>query len=174
MRNMCLNQKRNKFIIGVLFLGMLIFCGCTAQNYTESDNTCTISINCSTALEHTDILNADLLNLLPEDGWILEPIEIVFIEGDSVFDVLMHTVREYNIHMEYVDTPVYDSAYIEGISNLYEFDAGAQSGWMYRVNGTFPNYGCSGYTIAEGDIIEWVYTCDLGNDVGNNNAERLQ
>jgi hypothetical protein len=78
------------------------------------------------------------------------------------------------IHMEYVDTPIYDSAYIEGINNLYEFDAGAHSGWMYRVNGDFPNYGCSGYSVADGDIIEWVYTCDLGNDVGNDNAERMQ
>ena len=36
----------------------------------------------------------------------------------------------------------------------------------YKVNGWFPNYGCSRYQLKEGDTIEWVYTCDLGVDVG--------
>jgi uncharacterized membrane-anchored protein len=56
--------------------------------------------------------------------------------------------------------------YIQGINNIYEFDAGALSGWMYRVNGWFPNYGASRYVVQQGDVIEWVYTCDLGRDVG--------
>ena len=171
---MCLNQKQNKFIVCLLLLCVFLFCGCDAKTNLDPGTTCMISINCNTALTNSDILNADLLAMLPEDGLILAPTEITLNEGDSVFDVLMRTVREYNIHMEYVDTPLYDSAYIEGIANLYEFDAGTQSGWMYRVNGKFPNYGCSGYAISEGDVIEWVYTCDLGNDVGNDNAERMQ
>ena len=37
---------------------------------------------------------------------------------------------------------------------------------MYKVNGVFPNYGCSKYTLKNGDVVEWVYTCDLGRDVG--------
>ena len=32
------------------------------------------------------------------------------------------------IHMESSFTPVYNSAYIEGIHNLYEFDVGKLSG----------------------------------------------
>ena len=60
--------------------------------------------------------------------------------------------------------------YIEGIHNLYEFDCGDLSGWMYKVNGWFPNYGCSRYQLKQGDVIEWVYTCDLGKDVGGGNA----
>ena len=57
--------------------------------------------------------------------------------------------------------------YIEGIGNLYEFDCGAESGWMYAVNGWFPNYGCSQYALQDGDTVTWVYTCDLGRDVGS-------
>ena len=72
--------------------------------------------------------------------------------------------------MEFSQSPVYETAYIEGIGNLYEFDAGALSGWMYRVNGWFPNYGCSSYQVQDGDVIEWVYTCDLGADVGGGDA----
>jgi hypothetical protein len=35
-------------------------------------------------------------------------------------------------------------------------------------NGWFPNYGCSKYTVQDGDVINWVYTCNLGKDVGDN------
>ena len=71
--------------------------------------------------------------------------------------------------MEYMDTPGYGSAYIEGIHNLYEFDVGELSGWMYSVNGRFPNYGCSQSILQDGDVVCWVYTCDYGADVGGNN-----
>ena len=38
---------------------------------------------------------------------------------------------------------------------------------MYRVNGEFPGVGCSEYRPKDGDVIEWVYSCDLGRDVGD-------
>lgn len=44
------------------------------------------------------------------------------------------------------------------------------SGWMYSVNDWYPNYGCSCYTVQPGDVICWVYTCDLGQDVGGGAA----
>ena len=44
---------------------------------------------------------------------------------------------------------------------------GPESGWMYKVNEWFPNYGCSAYTLKNGDDIVWCYTCNgLGADVG--------
>ena len=67
---------------------------------------------------------------------------------------------------------MYSSVYVEGISNIYEFDCGELSGWMYKVNGWFPNYGCSRYQLKPGDRVEWVYTCDLGDDVGNRFTEK--
>ena len=57
--------------------------------------------------------------------------------------------------------------YVSGINNLYEFDCGKDSGWMYCVNGWYPNYGCSKYTLEDGDTVEWRYTCNLGRDVGD-------
>lgn len=56
--------------------------------------------------------------------------------------------------------------YVQGIHYLYEFSCGPLSGWMYRVDGEFPNYGCSKYELRDGQVIEWVYTCALGSDVG--------
>ncbi len=140
------------------------------QNVTIGDTvyTCTLSISCATILDNMEQLEEEKAPLVPEDGWILEPVEVSFTEGESVFDVLLHTCQENKIHMEYTDTPMYNSAYIEGIHNLYEFDCGSLSGWMYSVNGWFPNYGCSRYALCDGDVVEWVYTCDLGKDVGDN------
>lgn len=132
----------------------------------EKTYTCTFSIECSTILNHLGDLKPDKLECVPSDGVILAPVTVTFYEGESVFDVLQRVCRENGIHMESSWTPIYNSAYIEGIANLYEFDCGNLSGWMFRVNGWYPNYGCSRYELAQGDVVEWRYTCDLGNDIG--------
>ena len=128
--------------------------------------TCTVSISCATILKDPERLDAEKADLVPADGVLLAPVTVEIAEGESVFDVLKRVCRENKIHMEFSETPVYQSAYIEGIGNLYEFDCGEGSGWMYRVNGEFPNVGCSRYALADGDTVEWVYTCDFGADVG--------
>lgn len=129
--------------------------------------TCTISIRCDTILDNMEDLEPGKEGLVPADGVILSTLTVEFSEGESVFDVLLRETKRRRIHMEFVDTPMYNSAYIEGINNLYEKDCGSESGWMYKVNGWFPNYGCSRYQLKDGDVVEWVYTCDLGRDVGN-------
>ena len=128
--------------------------------------TCTFSIECSTILNNLDMLDPDKLEMVPSGGVILAKTTVTFYEGESVYDVLQRVCRDNGIHMEASWTPIYNSAYVEGIHNLYEFDCGALSGWMYKVNGWYPNYGSSRYQLKEGDLVEWRYTCDLGNDVG--------
>lgn len=135
---------------------------------TAATYTCTLSISCATILDNMDDLDPDKVDIVPADGWILQSMTVTFNEGESVFDVLQRVCREQKIHMEFMDTPMYNSAYIEGIANLYEFDCGPLSGWMYKVNEWFPNYGCSRYALQDGDVVNWVYTCDLGEDVGDN------
>ena len=128
--------------------------------------TCTISISCTTILNNFDKLDGAKQGLVPRDGWILKPTEVSFEAGENVFQVLRRTCKQHKIHMEFEDTPGYGSAYIEGIGNLYEFDCGDLSGWEYRVNGWFPGYGASRYELKDGDRVEWLYTCDLGADIG--------
>ncbi len=127
---------------------------------------CQLSVNCSTILNNLDIFNKDKLEVLPQDGVILPLTTVEFYDGESVFNVLQREMKRHKIHMEFVMTPMYNSVYIEGINNLYEFDTGELSGWMYKVNEWFPNYGASRYQLKDGDVINWVYTCDLGRDVG--------
>lgn len=127
--------------------------------------TCTFSISCATILDNMDKLDKDKNGLVPNDGWIVEPVTLEFTQGETVFDVLKRVCMGKKIHMESSWTPLYNSAYIEGINNLYQFDCGKLSGWMYCVNGVYNQYGCSKTVIKNGDVISWVYTCDLGKDI---------
>jgi hypothetical protein len=163
--------------IVALILSLMLLSGCAKSNGTEVADTngdgkltCTLEIRCDTLLENLDKLTEGKAALVPEDGTLLPVMEVEFTGGNSVFDVFRQTLKNQKIHFEYVDASAYDSVYIEGIGNLYEFDCGPQSGWMYSVNGTYPGLGCSGYTLADGDVIVFSYTLDLGADLG---AEKI-
>ena len=127
--------------------------------------TCTLLIDCSTILNNMDKVTDGKEKVIPDDGVIYAKKKVTFYEGESVFDVLLRETKNNRIQMEYSFTPMYNSNYIKGINNLYEFDCGELSGWNYIVNGWSPNYGCSRYIVKEGDAIEWRYTCDLGRDL---------
>ena len=126
--------------------------------------TCTITISCANLVGNTDKLPEAERALVPDDGLLLAKTEFEFDDGDSVFDVLKRAVKDNGIQMEYSTSPAYNTAYIEGMGNLYEFDAGSASGWCYAVNGDMPNVGCSSYSLSDGDDIVFEYTLDLGED----------
>lgn len=131
---------------------------------------CTIEIRCDTVVDTSKLENPAVAPYVPADGVILAVTELEYTPGDSVFDVLLRATMERNIHMEFRDDNMYSGKYIEGINYLYEMDGGPLSGWMYKVNGQFPNYGCAAYQVKDGDAIVWMYTCDLGVDVGDNSV----
>lgn len=132
------------------------------------ENICYVAVTCKTALD-SGMLSEEMLKILPNDGVILDSFRVEYEDGDSVFDVIAKAVRENKIHMEYTGTK--KVPYIEGVANLYEFDCGSLSGWMYRVNGWFPSFGMGQYKVERGDSIELIYTCDLGNDLGDSYTE---
>ena len=132
----------------------------------SAEFTCSLSVSCATILDNMQLLNTEKRELVPVGGWVLQAVAVPFREGESVFQALQRTLYGRGIHLEFKNTPLYNAAYIEGIHNLYEFDVGELSGWVYRVNGWFPNYGCSRYQLRDGDVVEFLYTCDLGVDVG--------
>jgi hypothetical protein len=125
----------------------------------------TLSIDCLTALDNPDKLDPNKVSLLPKDGFFLPAKEIALNPGETVFDVLLRETRANGIHMEFSRNPALKSSYVEGIGNLYEFDCGELSGWTYLVNGKGIGYGSSSYILADGDVVEWRYTCDQGRDV---------
>ena len=136
------------------------------------ENTCTVTIRCNTVLEHLDRLDEAKVPYVPADGVILQEITVEFTPGENVFNILQRVCEAADIPLEYSWTPLYDSYYLEGICHLYEFDCGAESGWMFQVNGNFPNYGSSSYEVKPGDRIEWLYTCiGQGADLGADRTE---
>lgn len=130
------------------------------------DNTCTFVIECKTILDNKDKLKKGLEKYVPDDAVIFSK-TVGFDSGESVYDILRRICDENSIQMEASYTPAFNSYYVEGINNLYEFDCGQGSGWMYSVNGVFPNYGCSSYKPANNDKIAFRYTCELGYDLQN-------
>ena len=128
--------------------------------------TCTLEVRCDTILDNLEDLDPEKTDLVPEDAVIFPTTTVTFYEGESVFDLLQREMKQAAIHMEYTSTPIYKSSYVEGIGNLYELDCGPLSGWMYQVNGWYPNYGSSRYQLQPDDIVIWRYTCDLGQDLG--------
>lgn len=139
---------------------------------------CIIEIRCDTILNNMDRLPKGKEKYIPKNGVILPPTKVEVKEGESVFDILKRVTRSKGIQMEFRNDPLYSGAYVEGINHLYEFDGGELSGWMYKVDGWFPEYGCSQYFVnsgqnrdrpgkTNGEVISWVYTCNLGKDVGD-------
>ncbi|QQP13286.1 S-layer homology domain-containing protein [Lysinibacillus agricola] len=94
----------------------------------------------------------------------LKETKVELYPGETVFDVLKRVTKQNGIALSYRETQY--GTYIDGINGLYEFDRGPLSGWMYRVNGSFPSYSAALYTLSPGDNVEWLYTLDLGKDVG--------
>ena len=173
-------MKKDLFALSlVVFLLVFIFSGTKIQSVddyylthiddiTEESETVFLTVSCSTVLDNWENLDPALKHekYVPSDGYILERTEYVLRKGDTVFDILDRAVRYNKIQMECIYSANYASVYVQGINHLYEFSCGELSGWMFSVNGKFPNYGCSRYELKDGDEILWAYTCDLGRDVG--------
>ena len=140
----------------------------TTAPETEKQKTCTITIRCETILNNMDNLREGLAGYVPANGILLPKSKIQLYDGETVFDVLKRVTRATGLKLEFRNDGVHGSGYIVGINHLNELDCGSGSGWMYTVNGWFPNYGCSKYVLKDGDIIQWIYTCDLGRDINGN------
>lgn len=55
---------------------------------------------------------------------------------------------------------------------LGEFDYHSMSGWMYCVNGKFPNVGAAAWPMKDGEVMRWQFTIyGYGADLGADNKE---
>lgn len=165
---------KRKILLMILPL-FLLLSACSANtnqasSKTGSAHTCLLTVSCAILLEKGDMLDESKTELVPEDGILLKIENAAFEDGESVMDVLRREAKNAKLHMETKDTPGMGT-YLEGIGNLYEFDAGELSGWLYRVNGEFLGIASSEYKLSDGDAVEFLYSCDMGADVGNTVAE---
>ena len=168
-----MKKKKVLFSLLILMFLCLLGIGCAGMDGSSGkDCTVTISIRCDTAVENGLNTQEKWKGVIPDDGCIFPDTEIKLPEDSTVLDALCAVRDDYGIHMEYSGSR--SAAYIEGIGNLYERDGGRWSGWMYSVNGVYPDVGCGDYMLEDGDFIEWSYTCDLGADLKADTAETEQ
>lgn len=122
-KNSCGSRRIFALLLAMLaFVCTVVFPGCSDIPSAENGQTCTMLIECGTILQNIEMLDPDKLSVLPSDGIILKKTSVSFNDGETVFDILCRETRNRQIHMESSYTPVFNSAYIEGINNLYEFD----------------------------------------------------
>lgn len=102
--------------------------------------------------------SADTVRLIvvDDESDILLDTFVLWEEGDTVMDALREAAEENG--MDVAARGFKSFAYVEGIDGLYEFDKGPKSGWLYRVNGEFPDVGAGAYKLQAGDVAEWIYT----------------
>lgn len=146
---------KRKFIVIVIAAAAAVIAltaGISGDNNADAVGSVTISISCDTVKDKGK-------SHIPQNGIILEKTEVEIEKHDSVYDVFAKVCKENEILFSA------NMGYIEGINNIFEMDFGKSSGWIYFVNGESPSVGCAGYELADGDEIEWRYTCEMGKDL---------
>lgn len=95
---------------------------------------------------------------------VLPSEQFEIIADETAFDLLKRVTQAKNIALNARQTSM--GMYVAGIAGVNEFDRGKLSGWMFSVNGAFPEVSADVYQLKAGDVVSWVYTSDLGEDVG--------
>ena len=132
----------------------------------------TFSADCKSVLGRMDTIDPSVNqpSVIPPDGVVIAECTLSLPEGSSAFDALITAARQQQVRVDYTGSSW--GTYVRSIGYISEFGFGELSGWMYCVNGEFPQVYAGEFTLHEGDVVEFVYTCDLGGDVGDSyNAE---
>ena len=93
-------------------------------------------------------------------GTILDKKGIIINNNESLLSLTTRILDEYNIEYEN------RNGYITSIDNQRELDRGKDSGWMFSINGVYPNVGAGLVRLKDGDSVRWLYTENLGEDIG--------
>lgn len=120
-----------------------------------------ISIDCKTILNNMNDLKDGYEQFIPTNGMILSTEQFKVKKNTTVIDVLKKATSENEIKLVTVSSGF--GLYVKGIGQIEEKICGSSSGWMYKVNGNFPEYGASSYRLKDGDKIEWRFTCKQGD-----------
>ena len=135
-----------------------------SDDTANAAHTVTLTVDCSDILDNYNMLDKNLRDerYVPSDGIVMPAEKYVLREGDTAFDLLEKAARCEKIPLDYQGSEdnIYNTVYVRGINNIYEFSCGPSSGWTYTVNGESPDKGCSQYVLHDGDSVEFYYVCD--------------
>lgn len=147
-----------KVLCFILIAASLMFTGC-ATSGGEKIYTAEIYVSCHTVLDNMDKLDSSLHEFVPDDGVLLEKTEVGVAEKQTLYKLIVDTLRDNKIHCD-VHKP---TKYIKGINHLYEKSCGGSSGWVLIVNEKFLTVGAGSYLVKDGDKIQVLYTCEKGD-----------
>lgn len=103
------------------------------------------------------------INIKMVDDTILSS-QIVLDNEVNAFEALKYYCEKNSIQLGYTGSG--KLSYVNSINGIKEKSEGPSSGWMYKVNGVFPNISAGRYDLSSNDTLEWVFTKDGGKDVG--------
>ena len=99
------------------------------------------------------------------EAWILPTVVRDLPEGTTAFDVFKQVLAANGY--------TYDAkgSYVQAVTapdgtKVAELSKGQYSGWMYRVNGEFPDTYMGTYELEDGDGIEVFFTADYTKEAG--------
>lgn len=112
-------------------------------------------VDCITAVN----AGYDIANSVSDNGIIFAQKSFEVKKGSSVYSLL----EESGLVVVSSSSPM--GVYVSSIQSLAEKACSNKSGWQYRVNGEFVNASCDKYTLNDGDVVAWRYTCNNGKDL---------
>lgn len=169
-----MKKKSGKKWIAVALVAVLVVAAVLgmdlrgAKDITDAESTgetitVTMAILCDTAAEKNKSEGA-AVEYIPEDGKVLKSTEYKIEKDASVLDLLKKVTAAEGIHMELEKDTVF-GYYLTGLNHLYSGDYGQMSGWLYYVNDEVPMYGIGEYKLSDGDVVEFKYSCEGGEDL---------
>ena len=157
-------------VFGALSGGIWLINIRSADEYYEQTSeqdglTVTLSVECHNALKNIDRIDEEInpRSVIPDDGVVIAPVEVVVSADGTAFEALINAARSERVQVDY-NGSVY-GAYVNGIGYIYEMGFGDMSGWIYCVNGDVPDKSAGTYVLSDGDVVEFIYTCDMGRDI---------
>lgn len=157
--------KKRKNIAIIVIVAVLLIAGVWLVQVQTTDEyyagmgehgqvvgTVTLSIDCHSIADKS-------ASHIPDDGVLLTPMAVSLYEGETVLDVLTRVTAKQRIHLETV------GGYVQGIGNIYEFDHGDLSGWVYLIDGREVKQSSATYRLSDGNVIEWKYVCTVGDNL---------
>lgn len=99
------------------------------------------------------------------DMWIQPTIVYDQPEGTTAMDVFQQVLKANGYTYEA------KGSYVQAITHpngprVAEFSKGPNSGWLFRVNGEFPDVTMSDYQLSDGDVIEVLFTANYMDEPG--------
>lgn len=82
--------------------------------------------------------------------------------GDTAYSILKRGCGQKKVALYAPQSGA--GVYVKSIAGVAE--AGGQTGWIYKVDNTFPGKAADQVSVGKGQTVTWMYTTDMGRSEG--------